>query len=65
MEITFKKVQKKHLPLLKELAKSLHLEIEEETKSPYNKEFVTKILKGEKDLRDGKGVSIPLADLWK
>ena len=65
MEITFKKVQKKHLPLLIELAKSLHLEIEEEIKSPYNKEFVAKILKGEKDLRDGKGVSIPLEDLWK
>ena len=32
MEITFKKVQKKHLPLLKELAKLLHLEIEEEKK---------------------------------
>ncbi|WP_395064750.1 DUF2683 family protein [Flavobacterium sp.] len=65
MEITFKKVQKKHLPLLKELAKSLHLEIEEEKKSPYNKEFVTKVLKGEQDLKDGKGVIIPLEDIWK
>ncbi|GEC78193.1 DUF2683 family protein [Flavobacterium aquatile] len=65
MEITFKKVQKKHLPLLKELAKSLHLEIEEESKSPYNKEFVAKVLKGEQDLKDGKGVIIPLEDIWK
>lgn len=65
MEITFKKVQKKHLPLLKELAKSLHLEIEEETKSPYNKEFVAKILEGDKDLKEGKDVTIPLEDIWK
>jgi hypothetical protein len=65
MEITFKKVQKKHLPLLKELAKSLHLEIEEESKSPYNKEFVAKILKGDEDLKDGKGITIPLEDIWK
>lgn len=65
MEITFKKVQKKHLPLLKELAKSLHLEIEEESESPYNKEFVAKVLKGEQDLKDGKGVIIPLEDIWK
>lgn len=66
MEIKLKKVQKKHLPLLKELAKSLHIEIEEEEdKSPYNKEFVAKILKGEKELREGKGVTIALEDLWK
>jgi hypothetical protein len=65
MEITFKKVQKKHLPLLKELAKSLHLEIEEEKKSTYNKEFVAKVLKGEQDLKDGKGVIIALEDIWK
>lgn len=65
MEITLKKVQKKHLPLLKELAKSLHIVIEEEDKIPYNKEFVAKILKGDKDLKDGKGVIIALEDLWK
>lgn len=65
MEIKLKKVQKKHLPLLKELAKSLHIEIEEESISPYNKEFVAKILKGEKELREGKGVTIALKDLWK
>lgn len=65
MEIKLKKVQKKHLPLLKELAKSLHIEIIEDDKSPYNKEFVAKILKGEKELREGKGVTISLEDLWK
>lgn len=65
MEIKLKKVQKKHLPLLKELAKSLHIEIEEEGKSPYNKEFVAKVLKGDKDLKEGKGVIIPLEDIWK
>ena len=65
MEIKLKKVQKKHLPLLKELAKSLNIEIEEGDKSPYKKEFVAKILKGDKELREGKGVTIALEDLWK
>ncbi len=65
MEITLKKVQKKHLPLLKELAKSLHIEIEEENVSPYNKEFVAKVLRAEKEIQEGKGISIPLEDLWK
>ena len=66
MEIKLKKVQKKHLPLLKELAKSLNIEIEEEeVKSPYNKDFVAKILKGDKDLKNGKGVSIATKDIWK
>lgn len=65
MEIKLKKVQKKHLPLLKELAKTLHIEMEEEDKSTYNKDFVAKILKGDKDLKDGKGVSIALEDIWK
>jgi hypothetical protein len=65
MNIKLKKVQQKHLPLLIELAKSLHIEIEEENSNPYKKEFVAKILKGEKDLKDGKGITIALEDLWK
>ena len=65
MEITLKKVQNKHLPLLKELAKSLHIEIEQTNDNSYNKEFVAKILKGDKELKEGKGVIIPLEDIWK
>ncbi len=53
------------MSLLIKLAKSLHIEIEDEVTSPYNKEFVAKILKGDKDLKDGKGVSITLEDIWK
>jgi len=34
-------------------------------KSIYKKDFVAKILKGEKELREGKGVIISLKDLWK
>lgn len=37
-------------------------------KSPYNPEFVKKILKGDKDIKDGKGRKITideLNDLWK
>lgn len=34
-------------------------------KSPYSEEFVKKIAKGDKDLKAGKGVSLPIEDLWK
>lgn len=53
------------MSLLIKFAKSLHFEIEDEGTSPYNKEFVAKILKGNKDIKDGKGVSIALEDIWK
>ncbi|MBE5321717.1 hypothetical protein IM793_21330 [Pedobacter sp. MR2016-19] len=33
--------------------------------SPYDPEFVEKILQGRKDIKDGKGVKIKTSDLWK
>lgn len=65
MELILKNVQKKHLPLINELAKMLKVEIETKKDSPYNQEFVSQILQAEKDIRDGKGVKIPTEDLWK
>lgn len=64
MEIVLKNVKKKDLAVLKSLAKSLGFEIEKKEK-PYNPEFVKEILEAEKSIRDGKGVSIKLEDLWK
>lgn len=64
MEIVLKNVKKKDLAVLKSLAKSLGFEIEKKEK-PYNPEFVKEILDAEKSIRDGKGVSIKLEDLWK
>ncbi len=47
MELILKKVQKKHLPLIHELAKMLRVEVDG---------FVAEILQAEQDIKDGKGV---------
>ena len=65
MELILKNVKKKDFPVLKSLAKSLGFEIEEKIVKPYNPEFVKEILEAEQSIKDGKGVSIKLEDLWK
>ncbi len=37
----------------------------EETKSPYNPEFVAKIKQGDEDIKAGKTKRISLDDVWK
>jgi len=67
MDIVLKNVKKKDLPVLKSLAKSLGFEIEKEEK-PYNPEFVKKILEGEKQIKEGKGIKMTMEELnalWK
>ena len=65
MDVILKNVKKKDIPVLKSLAKSLGFEIEEKIEKPYNPEFVKEILEAEQSIKDGKGVSIKLEDLWK
>lgn len=65
MDIVLKNVKKKDLPVFKSLAKSLGFEIEQKIEKPYNPEFVKEILEAEQSIKDGKGVSIKLEDLWK
>jgi len=65
MELILKKVQKKHLPLIHELAKMLRVEVEAKGDSPYDPDFVAEILQAEQDIKDGKGVKIATQDLWK
>lgn len=65
MELILKKVQKKHLPLIQELAKMLRVEVETKEESVYNPEFVAQILQAEQDIKDGKGTKIATEDLWK
>ena len=62
MELILKNVKKKDLPLLKSLAKSLGFEIEKEEK-PYNPEFVKEILDAEKDLREGRGITMTMEEI--
>lgn len=65
MELILRKVQKKHLPLIHELAKMLRVEVEAKEQSPYDPDFVAEILQAEQDINDGKGVKIATQDLWK
>jgi hypothetical protein len=48
-----------------QLAKFLKSKINRETKSPYKPAIVKKVLKGEKEIREGKGTKIKIEDLWK
>ncbi len=34
-------------------------------KSPYSRRFVRKVARGDKELSQGKGVAIPIEELWK
>lgn len=57
------------LRAVKTVLKAMKIKFEEDsaedTKSPYNPEFVAKIKQGEKDKRAGLGKVIKTADLWK
>jgi hypothetical protein len=48
-----------------QLAKMLKSKIDRQKRSPYNPNFVKKILKGQKEIKEGKGVKIRMEDLWK
>lgn len=57
---------KEQLAALKAFAKALKIDFETtESKTPYNPEFVNKILQGREDIKNGKGVKIAIEDLWK
>lgn len=51
------------LEAIKAFVKALKIDFEIE--KSYDPKFVTKILKGEQDIADGKGVKIKTEDLWK
>ncbi|WP_026977309.1 DUF2683 family protein [Flavobacterium tegetincola] len=63
MEITLKNVKKKDLPIFESLAKSLGFEITKKEDKLYNPEFVKKILDGEKDIKEGKGITMTMDEL--
>jgi hypothetical protein len=55
---------KEQLSALKAIAKAFKIDFKSE-KDSYNPEFVKKILQGREDIKNGKGVKIATADLWK
>ncbi len=46
------------------MIKALKIDFKSE-ESPYDPEFVEKILQGREDIKNGKGVTIDTKDLWK
>lgn len=61
--ITAEPKNKAQLKALKAFVKALKIEYTVE--KPYNKKFVRKILKTQKQMREGKGVQINIEDIWK
>ena len=63
MEVfTVKPKTKEQLVALKAFLKLM--EIDYQIESNYNEKFVSKILQGRKDIKNGKGISIKVNDLW-
>lgn len=56
---------KEQLAAIKAFAKALKVDFDTKKESPYDPEFVKKILQGREDVKKGKGIKIPLEDLWK
>ncbi|SCW40850.1 DUF2683 family protein [Mucilaginibacter sp. NFR10] len=63
MEVfTVKPKTKEQLVALKAFLKLMKIDYQIE--SNYNEKFVSKILQGRKDIKNGKGISIKVNDLW-
>ena len=58
---------KTQLSILKNLAKEMGMSFEtkKEEETPYNPEFVAKIMRSRKDFEEGRFTSIKTEDLWK
>ncbi len=55
---------KEKMNAIKAFMKALKISVEE-TKSPYNPDFVAKIQKGDDDIRKGNTTKISPDDVWK
>ena len=55
---------KEQLAAIKAFVKALKIDFTT-NKSPYNPDFVKEILQAKEDVKNGKGVKIPIEDLWK
>lgn len=67
--ITIHPKNKKQVELIEEFLKKIKVPFEKDKdESPYNPEFVKKILQGDKDLKEGKGRKVTIEELnnlWK
>lgn len=55
---------KEQAKAIKAVAKVLKVDLKTE-ESPYDPEFVKKILEGREEVKNGGGIKIALEDLWK
>ena len=53
------------LSILKKLAKEMGMDYETAATSPYNPEFVAKIMRSREDSKNGRVTVIKTEDLWK
>lgn len=64
--LIFRPKTKEQVTALKAFGKALKVDFKTETEeSPYDPEFVKKILDGHEAVKNGRGVKIAVEDLWK
>ncbi len=64
--IVIRPKNKTQLEAIKAFAKALKMDFETTgSESPYDPDFVKKILRGREDVKNGKGVKIVAEDLWR
>ncbi|MFC5283221.1 DUF2683 family protein [Pedobacter alpinus] len=58
---------KEQLTAVKAFLKALKISFEkkENVNDGYNEEFSAKIIKGREDIKNGKGITLEIDDLWK
>ncbi len=56
---------KEQTSALEIIFKAMNIPFEKEEESPYDPEFVAKIERGEKAAKEGKGMKVDVANLWK
>ncbi len=64
-KITVHPQTKDKLSALEIVLNVMNIPFEKEEESPYNADFVAKIKRGEKAAREGKGMKVNVASLWK
>lgn len=56
---------KEQLNAVKTIFKALKIKFEVEAEAPYDQKFVDKVLTAKQEIKEGKGVSVNLDNLWK
>lgn len=56
---------KEQLDALKSIAKVLKVQFETTRSTPYNPDFVEKVLQGRKEIKADKGTKVDIDNLWK